>query len=155
MNIRDLIGAARDGRSFEQLAAADPGSPNRQRWQQLATGKKPVKEFPEPRTIIAMAKVLHVSPQTILLAFAEELGLPLRPSSRLEAMLPPGVEQLGDDALRAVIANIRIMVRAEVVGAEEYDYDQIKAARTNREVPRTRRSPHIDPVEQDGPLGED
>ncbi len=109
MNISELITATRHGRSYQQLAEVEvEGNPNRARWHQLESRSKQVRAFPEPMTIIAMAHVLGVTPETIVRAFAESLGVPFSEErSRLVNLLPPDIDRLSDEAVQALLMSVR------------------------------------------------
>ena len=108
MNIRELIHTMRKDRSYEDLAKS---ALSRQRWQQLA--EDPIKEFPKPDTIRAIASTLGVTESTVVLALAESLGIPMTQSSRVAALLPAGVDRLSDAALRALLTLMRELVGTE------------------------------------------
>ena len=110
MDIATLIRATKGDRSYEQLSEACGGEPTAGRLQQIAT--KPLKEFPEPRTIRSLARGLGVGERRVVLAWAETLGLDVeRAEPRLVQLLPPAAASLDDEQTAAVLAVIRAMVR--------------------------------------------
>lgn len=108
MDIRELLDATRGGRSFEELAAAHPNSPSRQFWHQLAT--KPQRAFPKPETIRGIAATLRVTQATVVLAWAQSLGIPMVHEARLAQLLPPGSEQLSDSAIATVLSMVNELI---------------------------------------------
>lgn len=109
VNLQELIAMARGDRSYGQLAAADPDSPKRQRWQQLAAGT--LAGFPDPGTIRAVARVLRLSERRVVLACAESVGLDVdQPGQRLIGLLPPDVDRLTDEQINVVRMVIDSMV---------------------------------------------
>jgi hypothetical protein len=73
--LADLILDRKGGRSFEKLAEDCGGTPAGRRLQQLANGNRPMKNFPDPETITAMARGLGVSTTEVVLASARSLGV--------------------------------------------------------------------------------
>jgi hypothetical protein len=63
------------GRSFERLSEDCGGVPAGRRLQQLANGNRPMKNFPDPESITAMARGLGVSTTEVVLASARSLGV--------------------------------------------------------------------------------
>lgn len=74
MNLAQLIATYRGDRSNLELAALCGNRPSPQRWGDLANGK-PLKNFPDPPTVKAIAQVLGVNERMVILACAESLGL--------------------------------------------------------------------------------
>lgn len=105
VNIRELIESARRGRSYDALAKAHPESPGRQFWHQIATQDQ--QTFPKPATIRGIAGALQVPQSTVVLAWAESLGVPMRADSRLAMMLPPEVDRLTDADIATILSVIR------------------------------------------------
>ncbi|AOZ64374.1 LamD-like protein [Mycobacterium phage Marcoliusprime] len=106
MHITDLILARKNDRSYRQLEAASGGIVKAQRWNQIANGLR-VVEFPEPRTIEAIAQALDVPVSTVLLSFGEALGLAVDSPSSFAALIPPSADKLTPDQQHAVLAVIR------------------------------------------------
>ena len=101
MNFQELVAAHRDGRTNPQLAQDCGDVFSDKRMQQLATGA--FKEFPEPKTIIALAKGLRVSQRAVLMSLAESLKLSVASSlPPVLEMLPASVSDLSDDQIRAI-----------------------------------------------------
>lgn len=101
MNFPELIAAHKSSRSYPELARAAGGVVTDKRLQQLAQGQ--FKEFPEPATIIGLAKALRVSETSVLLAFAESLGLNVtRSVAPLLELLPASVADLPENQVRAI-----------------------------------------------------
>ena len=112
LTLQDLILMLKGNRTYPQLEAASGGVVKAQRWNQITNGIR-VREFPEPRTIEAMAEALDVSVEVIILATARSLGLVTSTkASTLVALMPPGVDELDDDQVSAALGVIRSMVRS-------------------------------------------
>ena len=124
MNLNELIATTKGDRSYADLAALAKQDPGAKRWQQLAT--QPIKNFPDPPTILGMSRALGVPPLTVIHAAAESLGFEVRrDQSRLASLLPPSADALGDTQIAAV----RQMVLA-LVGNDDGGRDALpKAAR--------------------------
>lgn len=105
MDLAQLIAATKGDRTYAELADRAGGDPGRQRWHQLAT--KPIKNFPDPPTILGLSRALSISPHAVIRACAESLGFD-RPDEqpRLVTLLPPAVDFLSDrqvDLVRALV----------------------------------------------------
>lgn len=74
-NLAELILDRKGGRSFERLSEDCGGVPAGRRLQQMANGARPMKNFPDPETITAMARGLGVSTTEVVLASARSLGV--------------------------------------------------------------------------------
>lgn len=110
LSLQDLILTMRGDRTYRTLEADSDGVVKSQRWNQLANRQR-VSEFPEPRTIEAMAYALNVSVEVVLLAFARSLGLEVgRQRSRFADLLPPMADKLTEKQKDAVLAVIRAMI---------------------------------------------
>jgi len=108
MDIAALIRSTKGDRTYEQLATDCGEEPTRQRLWQIATGAQ--KEFPKPATIRGLAHGLHVSQRTVVLAWAESVGLDASTNdTRLAQLLPPSAANLTDDQIAAVLATVRSM----------------------------------------------
>lgn len=93
MNLAELILERKGKDSYAQLAARVDNALSAPRIQQLAT--QPIKNFPDPDSMDAIAAALRVDFLTVLLACAESLGRKVtRHGSRLGQMLPPRVDDL-------------------------------------------------------------
>lgn len=75
--------------------------------------KNSVRNFPDVENVQQYAKALGVEVETLILAFAKTLGLPLEGSSRLAAFLPPEAKRLNDRQITALVELIRSMVTEE------------------------------------------
>jgi hypothetical protein len=112
LTLQDLILMLKSDRTYLQLEAASGGVVKAQRWNQITNGIR-VREFPEPRTIEAMAEALDVSVEVVILAVARSVGLMTSTkASTLVALMPPGVDNLDDDQVSAALGVIRSMVRS-------------------------------------------
>lgn len=110
MNLRQLIATTKGDRSYEDLAKASGGTPQAARWWAMATDD--LKVAPTPSTIRAVARALGVTERQVWLAVGESLGLQVgERDSRLVQLLPPGTEELTDDATASVLAMIRVLLQ--------------------------------------------
>lgn len=90
MNAPDLAGliaGAKGDRSYDQISRACGGKPTPERLHQLAT--QPIKNFPGPDTIAALARGLDRSVTDVVAAASRSLGLDV---------------QLGSDAMSLTLA---------------------------------------------------
>lgn len=109
LSLRDLILTMKGDRTYAGLEAASDGVVKAQRWNQIANGLK-VNEFPEPRTMMAIAHALNVEDEVVLHAFAKALGMDIRRRRSVFAdLLPPMVDRLNEQQQSAVLAVIRAM----------------------------------------------
>lgn len=97
------------GWSYRTLAERSNGIVSHQRWQQLGTAER-LKEFPEPRTITAMAEALDVDVTTVVLALGKTIGLDVRPSPAASDLLPPEADLLTAEQREAIRVLIKAMV---------------------------------------------
>ncbi len=97
------------GWSYRTLSERTDSTVSHQRWQQLANADR-LKEFPEPRTITAIAQALDVDVTTVVLALAKSIGLDVRPSPAASDLLPPEADLLSAEQREA----IRILIKAMV-----------------------------------------
>lgn len=144
MDLSALIDVHRGGRSYAELARDCGGSPTDKRLQQLV--RVPIKNFPDPGTIAALARGLRVTQGVVVLAAAESLGLDVRTSMpRLVELLPAVTSQLTEQQAAAIAHLVRTFL--EPVDAEvdtlddEYDgpVPNIVAAIAAQDEARTRR----------------
>lgn len=118
MNLSELINTHRGGRSYADLARDCGGKPSDKRLQQLV--HTPIKNFPDPDTITALAKGLRVSPTAVVLASAESLGLDVGSSMpRLVELLPAGARDLSEEQAAAVAHLVRTIVRPTLVVVDD------------------------------------
>lgn len=110
-NLAQLILDRKMGRSFERLAEDCGGMPAGRRLQQMANGKRPMKNFPDPDTIKAMAKGLAVSESEIILASARSLGFEVDSTGSGELNIP-GAGGLPGDARKAILDVARALMNA-------------------------------------------
>lgn len=98
MDLARLISAHKGTRSYEQLAKDCGGGLTSQRLQQIGTAT--LKEFPQPRTMAALARGLRVPVGEVVLATAESLGLDVHRSMPLiVSYLPASVSELDESDL--------------------------------------------------------
>ena len=99
------------GWSYRKLAAQSGGVITWSRWQQLATGVR-VVEFPEPETLMAIARGLDVDVTLVVMAAAKSIGLPVRSAaSTFAALLPTTVDDIDPDMQDALLRVIRLASR--------------------------------------------
>lgn len=109
LTLGELIQAKRGGRSFRDLEAACDGVIKSQRWEHMAKDTR-VAGFPRPQTIAAIAEVLNVDAQTVILSTAKTLGMPVRRhGSLLATLLPPDADDLTLEQRNAVLAVVAAM----------------------------------------------
>lgn len=111
MDLSDLINAARGDRSFrdlERLSALTPKPLSYGRWQQMASGRPALRNFPDPDTIQSLATTLGVTERVVVLAAAESLGLNMTAEqSPLRDLLPAGSDTLTPRQMLAVLAVVQ------------------------------------------------
>lgn len=109
VSLRDLILTLKGDRTYQKLEEDSGGVVKAQRWNQITNGIR-LSEFPEPRTLEAMARALNVNVEVVLLAFARALGLQVSRSRSLFAeLLPPIADELTEQQQGAILALIRSM----------------------------------------------
>lgn len=113
MNLSELIRTHKGRRSYADIEKDCGGYPSAKRIQQLAT--QPLKNFPDPPTIQALARGLRVPEVTLVLAVAETLGLDVhRGQARLLDLLPPDIETLTDDQVRILTDTARSFLESNL-----------------------------------------
>lgn len=101
MNLSELIDTHRGGRSYAELERDCGGSPSKGRLQQMV--KQPIKNFPDPPTVRALAQGLKVAQSAVVLAAAESLGLDVRTARpRVVELMPADADQLNERQAAAV-----------------------------------------------------
>ncbi|HEX9227838.1 MAG TPA: hypothetical protein VF885_14465, partial [Arthrobacter sp.] len=100
----------KDGRSYSRLSEDCGGNPAARRIQQMANGARPMRNFPDPETVTALAAGLGVSTQEVLLASARSLGIDVDGTSK--ALVIPGAMALPESAQRVVTDLARELLRA-------------------------------------------
>lgn len=112
LSLQDLILTLKGDRTYAGLEEASGGVVKAQRWNQITNGIR-VSEFPEPRTIEAMAVALNVGVDVLVFAFARAVGLDVqRNQSGFADLLPPMVNELTDRDQHAVLSVIRALGEA-------------------------------------------
>lgn len=121
MNLSELIDTHRGGRSYVELARDCGGAPTDKRLQQLV--RKPIRNFPDPPTVMGLARGLRVSQSAVVLAAAESLGLNVGSSMpRLVELLPAGTQDLTEQQAAAIAHLVRTIVdRDEGAGDDGSD----------------------------------
>lgn len=115
VNLSELIDTHRGGRSYTELSRDCGGSPTDKRLQQMV--RTQIKNFPDPVTVVALAKGLRVSQSAIVLASAESLGLDVRTSTpRLLELLPVSAARLTEPQAAALAHLVRTFVEVEAPG---------------------------------------
>jgi len=126
MNAPDLAGliaAAKGDRSYDQISRAAGGKPTPERLHQLAT--QPIKNFPGPDTIAALARGLGRTVTDVVAAASRSLGLDVQIGSDPLSLTIPTAGQLPSPAQDALREVARQMLALHAVGltAEESDGD--------------------------------
>lgn len=95
------------GWSYSDLERQSDGALTRGRWQQLGSGVEQ-KRFPDPSSLLVIARVLDVDITTVVLAAAQAVGLPVTPvGGDLAHLLPPGTDRLSERMRDAILMVIR------------------------------------------------
>ncbi|PJE23635.1 MAG: hypothetical protein CK431_10285 [Mycobacterium sp.] len=137
LSLQDLIRTLKGDRTYAGLEEASGGVVKAQRWNQIVNGIR-ISEFPEPRTINAMARALNVNVEVIVLAFARAVGLDVqRHRSVFADLLPPMVNNLTDKQRDALLGIVRSM--NDTTAAEGGDQDAPPAPAVTK--PRSAKSP--------------
>ena len=105
-----------------------------------------IKIFPEPETLLAFANATRTPIETVLLATARTIGLPVQGVPDLAAMLPPGTDSLSARERDAVLAVIRALVDArrpstrsdERIGSPDLSDPNIQGLRLDETSPNLR-----------------
>lgn len=98
------------GWSYSDLERQSDGTLTRGRWQQLGSGVEQ-KRFPDPSSLLVIARVLNVDITTVVLAAAQAVGLRVTPvGGDLAHLLPPGTDRLSDRMRDAILMVIRAAV---------------------------------------------
>ena len=115
MNLSELIRTWKGARTYKDLSAVTGGSPTWKSYEKWVND--PIRNFPDPPTMQAIARALGVEEETVMDACAESLGLRVNRSGRslLVSMLAgvPGTERLTDEEIRTFLALIRLQVAAK------------------------------------------
>lgn len=109
-NLAQLILERKGDRTFDRLSADCGGEPAGRRLQQLAAGRREMKNFPDPETITALAKGLHVTTVDVLLASARSLGIRVATSDADSLTIAHG-GQLPLEAQEALHHTARTMLK--------------------------------------------
>ena len=112
LTLHQLIRSHMDARgwSYSDLERQSDGALSRGRWQQLGSGVEQ-KRFPDPSSLLVIARVLDVDITTVVLAAAQAVGLAVTPvGGDLGHLLPPGTERLSDRMRDAILMVIRAAV---------------------------------------------
>lgn len=113
MNLSDLIDTHKGRRSYPELSRDCGGAPTGKRIQQLV--RDPIKNFPDPPTVVALAKGLRVPQRVVVLAAAESLGLDVHDTSpRVLQLMPGGAGELSEEQAAAVAHLVDVIVNDPV-----------------------------------------
>lgn len=113
LTLRELIALARGSRTYAQLQRDSGDVVKAQRWNQIYNGIR-TSEFPNVKTIAAMAEALHVDAEVVLLAWARSVGLTIRSRrSAFADLLPEGIEHLSATERQAILDLIRSMAKRQ------------------------------------------
>ncbi|BCK58327.1 hypothetical protein [Nocardia wallacei] len=111
MELKELIGTAKGGRSYADLERDSGGGLGAARWQQIAT--KPLRTFPDPSSIAAIAAALRVPQRTVVLAIATSVGLQVDSRSRLVDLIPERASDLPPESIAAVLGVVNAMLEMQ------------------------------------------
>lgn len=109
LTLHQLIRSHMDARgwSYSDLERQSDGALSRGRWQQLGSGVEQ-KRFPDPASLLVIARVLDVDITTVVLAAAQAVGLSVTPvGGDLAHLLPPGTDRLSERMRDAILMVIR------------------------------------------------
>lgn len=125
------------GWSYADLARRSGDALTKGRWQQLGSGSR-MSRFPEPDTVMLMVSALEFDVNTVVLACAKSLHLPVSlRGPDLAQLLPAGTDRLTERMRDAILAIIRAAV-AETLAQTSAETAELDG----RIVPaQTRRSP--------------
>jgi hypothetical protein len=101
LTLAQLILNRKGSRSFDILSEDCGGTPAGRRIQQFTWDKREMKAFPDPDTIVGLAKGLAVTPEDVLLAAARSLGIPVR-EANMESLTIAGAGTLSPSAQEAL-----------------------------------------------------
>lgn len=133
MNAPDLAGLIADAkgdRSYDAISRACGGKPTPERLHQLAT--QPIKNFPGPDTIAALARGLGRTVTDVVAAASRSVGLEVQMGSDPLSLTIPTAGSLPSPAQDALREVARQMLSLHQVGlqAEESDGDGNAAPKT-------------------------
>jgi hypothetical protein len=99
-SLHDLVrtGMHDHGWTYSDLERASGRALTRGRWQQLGAGVPP-RKFPDPESLMVIARVLEVDITTVVLAAARSVGLAVRHQG-------PDLSHLLEGPLPAAVADI-------------------------------------------------
>ncbi|WP_193613119.1 hypothetical protein [Nocardioides lijunqiniae] len=101
MDLSELIDTHKGRRTYPELSRDCGGTPSGKRLQQLV--KDPIKNFPDPPTMKALARGLRVPERAVVLAAAQSLGLEVRDTMpRLFQLLPTTANDLSEQQAAAI-----------------------------------------------------
>jgi len=130
LTLPELIRSLKGDRTYKELEAQSRGVIKSQRWNQFANGER-VNEFPEPRTLEAMAETLPCDIEVLILACARTVGIDVhRRQSRFVDMLPPSIDELSERSKSALLTMARTLSEAE-----RRPGDQKQKPRPRRDIP--------------------
>jgi hypothetical protein len=112
LTLHQLIRARMDvqGWSYSDLERQSDRALSRGRWQQLGSGV-PQKKFPDPVSLLVIARVLEVDITTVVLAAARAVGLAVTSTGGdLARLLPPGTDRIPERMRDAILMVIRAAV---------------------------------------------
>lgn len=119
LTLHQLIRArmSEHGWSYADLERRSDHALSRGRWQQLGSGVQQ-KKFPDPASLVIIARVLDTDITTIVLAAAQAVGLNVAPrDSTLATMLPAGTDRLPERMRDAILT----LIRASLAGGTAED----------------------------------
>lgn len=113
LTLPELIRSLKGDRTYKDLEAASDGIIKAQRWNQFANGER-LNEYPEPRTLQAIADALPCQLDVVVFACSRSVGLDVHNrKSRFVDMLPPSVDELSERSKSALLNMARTLSEAE------------------------------------------
>lgn len=109
--LANLILQRKGGRSFERLSEDCGGMPAGRRLQQMTNASRPMRNFPDPETITAIARGLGVSTKDVILASARSLDIKVD-AAEAEALVIPDARSLPASAQLAIMDMARELLAA-------------------------------------------
>jgi hypothetical protein len=119
LTLAALIKDRKGRRSFDRLSADCGGYPNGRRIQQMATATRKMKAFPDPETMVNLARGLNCTPMDVLIAAANSLHFPTRDTAGPGLTIPGGesLPPIARDALQYVGRAMVAMTNPDVEAA--------------------------------------
>jgi hypothetical protein len=151
VNLSELIETHKGRRSYPELARDCGGVPSSKRLQQLV--REPIKNFPDPPTVSALARGLRVPQRVVVLSAAESLGLEVSDTSpRVMQLMPAAASSLSEEQAAAVAHLVDVIVSDPLRAFGDGRVDVARAEPTVASVraAQVENGQHLRAVAQDG-----